>query len=500
MKVTFLGGQSWLLESKTDAILVDPILGERFGSGPNPSFVIHPRRTIDNGLYSNVSTLVFSTEHFQHFDLQSVVRWKNSMAHRNPNTRPRIVISRMVSAAFHDFLKSLEVDVIALSSNEVFKCGEFEIVMAPCHPDVLIWDSRVVGVAIACSGASATEKPLPWTYFQSDTMIDSNFTGPTHWDHRPSLVVLTNHQRVGIESGYSPRDNFLLPGEVTNSAQETFLVGSSIVPKSKVKLGRARSYALVGGSYERSGLSTPSAQMSNSEMAAFLNCVSVGTEFLAPLPGDGFEIQSPGIERLPRSQMVHLGQWEDDTSRAAFELYPIFGYCEADTVNGLKDCSGILQHLNSVLAPKLLVTPFGEEMVFADFYLDKPATSRRFTLQMVDELKSHQFVFDLSLAKFVEEEFNGDRAMLSYPFGARVGLGDFQRLLAGELTVGEIVFAGFRQWCLPCSLERTPWAAFLTIYSESFSREISEARASFMKSTINKKLPVTIQREGDLNV
>lgn len=492
MKVYFLGGQSWLLESSFEKILVDPILGEKFGTGRSPSFVIHPPRVIAEELYSDVSTLIFSTEHFQHFDLQSVLRWKKALSVNRPDLRPRIVVSRMVSLALQEFLTSLGVDLLVLSPGKNYDIGNFEVVMALSEPEVFIWDARVVGIALAEKSAT----PLAWAYFQSDTMINSKFAEPAHWAKRPSFVVITNHLRVGLESGYSARDNFLVPNEAGNSAQEVLMAASALVPTSKISLGLSLSYAIVGASYERLGLATPSGRIDNSQMADLLNRLSVGTNFYAPVPGDVFEVSNSQSEVLPRSEHVLLNGKSEDTLRMPFELYPIFQEKEVSGFTSKIDESELLRNLNEILGPKMQITPFGEEMVFADFYLDRPSISKRFALQLEDGENSRQFVFDLSLARFVEEEFNGDRAMLEYPFGVRVGLADFKHMLCGEITLGELVFAGFRQWCLPSSLERTPWAAFLTVYSECFSREIAEARVRVMQ----REAKLEIKREAELNV
>ncbi|KIG14882.1 metallo-beta-lactamase family protein [Enhygromyxa salina] len=70
---TFLGHQGWLIETATTNVLLDPLLGDRFGHGGLVGEV-YPPREFDFAAFPPIDAVLLSHEHDDHFDLPSLDR------------------------------------------------------------------------------------------------------------------------------------------------------------------------------------------------------------------------------------------------------------------------------------------------------------------------------------------------------------------------------------------------------------------------------------------
>jgi hypothetical protein len=101
---------------------------------------------------------------------------------------------------------------------------------------------------------------------------------------------------------------------------------------------------------------------------------------------------------------------------------------------------------------------------------------------VVEGSQSIDFVLDVSRVEFVRVESLGASAIKQYPFGIRVDLADFSRLIMGELQVWELINISASQWYV-CDRYDSPLAFWLEFYSEQVDEE--RARRSYQFSLVN---------------
>jgi hypothetical protein len=72
--VTFLGHQSWAIDSGGCIVLVDPLLCDGMGEEPSPYLAIYPPRTLLESRMPSIGGVVITHEHPDHFNLPSLVK------------------------------------------------------------------------------------------------------------------------------------------------------------------------------------------------------------------------------------------------------------------------------------------------------------------------------------------------------------------------------------------------------------------------------------------
>src|SRR5205807_1394442 len=71
-ELVYIGQQSWLVRYGSANILVDPVLGETFGSSENLRFRIVPSRSVDIQRMPRIDAVVLTNEHIGHLDFPSL--------------------------------------------------------------------------------------------------------------------------------------------------------------------------------------------------------------------------------------------------------------------------------------------------------------------------------------------------------------------------------------------------------------------------------------------
>lgn len=71
--LTFLGHQGWLVETATTNLLIDPLLGDRFGHGGLLG-ELYPPRALEFAEFPVIDGVILSHEHDDHFDIPSLAR------------------------------------------------------------------------------------------------------------------------------------------------------------------------------------------------------------------------------------------------------------------------------------------------------------------------------------------------------------------------------------------------------------------------------------------
>jgi len=114
LEVTFLGHQGWLLRTATTAVLVDPLLTERFGHGGLLGSIFPPRR-IDLAGFPPIDAVIITHEHDDHFDIPSLHRLDRSIP---------IYLSARASHAAREILEAMGSSVHPLHADQTLELGD----------------------------------------------------------------------------------------------------------------------------------------------------------------------------------------------------------------------------------------------------------------------------------------------------------------------------------------------------------------------------------------
>lgn len=135
--LTFLGHQGWLVETATTNVLIDPLLGDRFGHGGLLGEV-YPPRVLDLDQLPIIDAVIISHEHDDHFDLPSLARL---------DRRIPIYLSSRSSIAARELLAQMGFARVE-----------------PLEPDTLI-EIGELGVQTFCAAHHGREQADEWDVF-----------------------------------------------------------------------------------------------------------------------------------------------------------------------------------------------------------------------------------------------------------------------------------------------------------------------------------------------
>lgn len=326
LQTTFLGHQGWLFETSTTRVLIDPLLGDRFGHR-GLAGVPYPPRRIDFAAFPPVDAVVLTHEHDDHFDIPSLNRLDRAIP---------IHLSARSSDAAHGLLRDMGFRVHPLHS-------EHELVIGDLHYRTFAVDHR--------DGRNGDE----WDVFPF-LLYDSAGHG-SFWssvDVRPGAELLSRLRALGGRPGIWAYANNTTsaafqqatpPGPVAHSDEEA-LLGVAIrrhaevvqhwgMPAVSVVCGSGWSYG-----DERAWLDHHAFPLSSERIAQALAARHAAGRFAAPVPGQTFELHHgrlvaspagrPFLEALPREQWPSR-EFRGDGARIS-DYAPACGRRELDPV------------------------------------------------------------------------------------------------------------------------------------------------------------------------
>lgn len=121
LNLTYLGWQSWLVESETTAILIDPILEDTIGRGPaemGQSFLFWPPRQTDWKQLPPIDAVFLTHEHEDHFHIPSLAQLDRAIP---------IHFSSRSSIAASSILEEMGFLPVAVSHGSTLTFGELTL-------------------------------------------------------------------------------------------------------------------------------------------------------------------------------------------------------------------------------------------------------------------------------------------------------------------------------------------------------------------------------------
>ncbi|MFA7893816.1 MBL fold metallo-hydrolase [Pseudomonas putida] len=449
MKLTMIGHESWSLQAGNTHVLIDPVLGNSFGSDADRQFAIVPSRNLDLHRMPAVDGIVLTTEHLQHFHPASLRRLSSDFGHL---LKRRVVyVPELFPGAAEAIVWACGYEVLRVGTQSEFVIGMLSLrFYMPCT-DVLFWDSRVASLHVECEGSEAV-------FIQSDTHIADAYFADVNSSvvASPQVMVMTNNFQCSGAQGPIGLDN-LLPVPDRRYAQVSGLrLVDEIVHKPIRRLNQVPTLILAGNGY-RDPLGKMHQPWSNLELAQICSELSLLRAVHSLKPGESFDVRP-----------AQPGEPADWICACAEQAVPSPEKKQRRMISF--DTEQIKAHLDE-MARTWLITRYGQVLMTQCNYLGRPLGPCRVALQLTrDDGTCQQWLLDVSRVEFIEVPAEGAGAIKYYPYGIRVNHDDFCQLLLGELQIWELLNLSASQWYV-CDRYDSPLAFWLEYYNEQVDHE-----------------------------
>ena len=466
MKLTFMGQQSWAVESGRLFVLIDPVLPDWFGTTDRQRFEIWPPRRIAMDRMPYVSAVVITNEHLDHFNLRSLLLL--------PKSTP-IYVGTLTPSSCIEAVRRAGMTVHLLEDREKLVLEDLVISLYLCGPESAPWEKRVYH-AVVCETSSNQS-----VIIQSDGLISPDLVGDiTSGDIAPvSFFVATNNAQVVPPNASGTYDNLLPIGEPSNEGPFGIRVFNEVLCRSTQDLGYVPYLAFCGGGYLQSPPKHgPFLLTDASGLQRCLDTLGLEQKVYCPTPGDSYvlykleeriEVRQTKAEWVEPKQCTvapppQRGDWFDQ------------GIFDDLAVNEARDAARhlIAQEL-STMAPALLFSEVGRLITASNAYINGPTGSHRFAIRFYEGASRHVMTaaLDINRCRFDWLSTSDDQVIHTIPFGIDVYLADFHELLQGGLQIWELATARMRQWYLGTDKLRSPISFLYGYFSEQVRPEIA---------------------------
>ncbi|AXI61425.1 hypothetical protein DLD99_13410 [Pseudomonas kribbensis] len=458
MQLTSIGHLSWSVCAGDTHVLVDPLLGEGFGSDPGRPFHIVPARMVCLEDMPPVDAIILTTEHLQHFHPATLARLQREFPHKLKTLR--VYVPQMFPQAARDLLHHCGYEIHVMDIRHDVQVGELTCRFYMPYTDVLFWDSRVASLYLRDTRDQSV-------FIQSDTRIADSFYADVSAGTVPSprVMVVTNNFQSSAEGQAIGLDNLLPVADPKYARISGLRLLNEIISQPARKLDKSVILVIAGNGYLDKDRKIRHL-WSNAQLAGIASQLSLLSTVHALDPGESLDAGTacPG----------QVAGWIAPTEPSRHWLSVERLGCGPRT-----SLVQVKEHLDE-MARTWLITGYGQSLMTQTHYLGRPLGARRLVIQLMDEgRQSIDFVLDVSRVEFVRVDSLGARAIKQYPFGIRVDLRDFKSLLAGELQVWELLNLSASQWYV-CDRYDSPLAFWLEFYSEQVDSE--RARRSYQLS------------------
>ncbi|MCX5046668.1 MBL fold metallo-hydrolase [Aldersonia sp. NBC_00410] len=425
--LTFIGQQSWLLQSAGATVLVDPVLTDSFGNSERLRFEIYPPRSVDLARIPRLDAVVVTNEHLDHLHLPSLRLLGNRAPVILPASTPTVCV---------DAVEAIGTDVVLLKPNENYAIGEGHLRFLAGAGTVPVWESRVHSVWLGPAGLDRDG-----VLIQSDTEL-----GDAVAHLRPDALVVTHNAQIPPAGHLGAFDN-LLPIPSGYGHRTTGLeILRQLLADSTSRVSGTRYILFSGGGYTQNPPKHGRFLWDDyKELADAANTLSIEGTVIGLRPGESFTtgpqsgcgtadwITARTLAAPPTASD------KDDTAEPdlAEDFSPLFAPEEGD--------SELIDRELHQAAPHLMLSALGRGLIEVSEYLGNPTGAHRFAIHLRGDTE-RLVALNFNTARFEDIEGGLRDALFAIPSGIDVWACDLAAVLCGKIHIWELAVSRMRQW------------------------------------------------------
>lgn len=178
MRITFVGHQTWAIDTGPSLILVDPLLKTVFGAFGHGKNAIYPFRKVS--IDKKIDAVFLSHEHADHFCIESL----NTLSRET-----KIYTGRLMPDSIDHAIKLLGFELVKFDDKSTFNINGIDITCFHAHSSTPYWENRVYQFLFQSGGSTFY---LPVDSAISEEFI--NYIGETSLFL--DLVAISNNAQV----------------------------------------------------------------------------------------------------------------------------------------------------------------------------------------------------------------------------------------------------------------------------------------------------------------
>jgi hypothetical protein len=443
LEFTFVGHQTWLISSESEAILLDPVLGPGFGNSEFIEFEVYPPRRVEVDQIPALSAVFLSHEHLDHFHIASLALLERSIPVYVATTLPECVSQTIEALGF---------EVRRVGFCEPIRFRSIEVTLHAASRETIFWEKRVAQLYVHHLQLDRS------CFIAVDALVAESFR--SELERRavtpPSLVVVSNNSMIsapGAVEGnpfkratrdlYGPRPGVALVQELILQPIEIF--------------GREIEIAICGnGHLDHTRDAGPFLLSDHHELARCINDLSLSPRVHGPYPGESLALGADGVIRgtVPWVTLDH--------ERHAAYKDQLKGFLRAPRSAALKSvlptASGEAEVRRDIACVQQFLPEFARFIMASDTgtqllglsRLDWPELSeRRILLRLlVGDGRAVQFAVDVRSTRFELDRTAASDIFQMFPCGIELFLRDLAGVLRGEIQIWDISGRATRSWQL----------------------------------------------------
>jgi Beta-lactamase superfamily domain len=437
VKVTVIGHLSMLFEEGGTSLLLDPLLVPTFGHEYSPKPVeLYPPRRVDAGALQEVSAVLISHEHFDHFNLESL--------RLLPRTIPVVVGPTMLAGVVRA-IEALGFSVLRLNFHELYDLGGLQFTLYPAAPETAHWEKRVSQLLIADQAGGSMLVQVD-ALFGSQAIADATAELPT-------ALAIANNANIPPRGVQGALTNYAARFEPRPVADGVRLVKGLLAAVEDTPELASRPIIFTGGGfrkdYDELGVFALAEQDAVGRLAREL---TGRDDIFGALPGESFILSRDGVSPAGRVGWVTVdearfaelrNQRESFIARRGTITRSHVMPTSAADADRLPDAEKAL----CGLASYLLISDLGQHVVeLAKRHNDV------FLLRIVNEHDDlvYDYRFDVIESAFVAapelSKVPQDDLADTFDYGIVFSLCDFLALIDGRIQIWDLAGVAIDAW------------------------------------------------------
>ena len=300
MEITFVGHQTWLVESNDTRIIVDPILEDSMGAGNILDIQIYPPRVILPSKQPKFTAIFLSHEHADHFDLATL----NKLERNIP-----IYVGPLMTNSVTEAIKKLGFEVIRQVPYTPVEFKDLSVSLYPAGSDTAFWESRVYQFLI-----EEVKNYRQSVFIAVDALISERYMEELELKVRtiPTCIALSNNSQLTPAGVFGALENMKSDPYQTPSKvgfEGVRVLTSLLDPYIGKDLAFVKNVLICGSgfvkNYEAFGRFPLSDQYILAEAGEKL---FDGRFFCGPKPGQKIVLSSDGSSTVERVEWIEIDQ------------------------------------------------------------------------------------------------------------------------------------------------------------------------------------------------